>query len=76
MAKRKRVPIEPVSVHSEIQRQALATIARWKFASDGRKFGGNHKLVIREMAEIAEIALKQTGFGFLLKQSGRERHES
>lgn len=37
--------------------KALETIAKWEFATDGRKFDGNHKLVLKEVVRIAKQAI-------------------
>lgn len=34
--------------------KAIEQIVRWKFATDGRKFDGNHKEVLKEIMQIAK----------------------
>lgn len=39
--------------------EALELIGKWKFTTDGRKFDGNHKEVIKQIIEIQTSALAE-----------------
>lgn len=42
---------------AERLRTGLEHIAKWEWATDGRKFGGDHKEVIKHLLDIAKRAL-------------------
>lgn len=41
----------------ELAIYSLQRIKAWKWATDGQKFNGNHKLVLKEVISIADNAL-------------------
>lgn len=51
----------PSSTRFDEAIDALQLIVRWKFATDGRKFNGNHKEVLKAVIDIAEQRLKDLG---------------
>lgn len=38
-------------------KQALKSILKWEFSTDGRKFNGDHKEVVRHIMDLARLGL-------------------
>jgi len=43
---------------TRILKEALKQVESWSFATDGRKFRGNHRYVLKEVINIAAKARK------------------
>lgn len=46
-----------VLYENDRMKQALNRILKWQFAVDGRKFDGNHKLILKEIMGYVEAGL-------------------
>lgn len=54
MQKNKKRPVDKDKVRFK---QALKAILKWDFATDGRKFNGNHKEVLSHLMDLARLGL-------------------
>lgn len=63
----KKVLVDPRCIHviekSAYQKavDALKEIKKWEFSTDGRKFNGNHKEVLKQVMSLVNESLKELG---------------
>lgn len=52
-------------------RNALRAILKWNFTTDGRKFNGDHKVVVRHIMDLARLGLGHRELQRFLKLKDR-----